>query len=275
MKYLWNHSLDDIVFEGRNQSYGAYTLRQDYHKRLLVGLLASPVLFLLLCALPAITESLSDIWSKASPDESITVLEHYSIPVDEVKATPLPPKMQEPLPPKKAMIRLIPPRVDEDDRVAEEEIMPEVDELAGKVISTTNQDGQAADNLDPDDIPPLPNVPEEAEREEEEDLPVDLIGVEQYPEFPGGEKAMFKWLSDRIKYPEQLKGTELEMTIVAGFVIGKDGSVSEVRLLRGGNQLLEKVVLEAISEMPAWKPAKQNGKIVKCRFTLPVRFHLE
>lgn len=276
MKTNFEGSLEEIVFEGRNHAYGAYTLRLHYQQRLIIGAIGGTLFFLLLCFLPLIASSISNALNIRTPDTEVLTTTDFVMPPPEVNTVPPPPPPPAPPTPPKAMIRLVPPIVEEDDKVTHEEVMPEIDDLKNKAIGTVNQTGIVTDNLMPEDIPPPASLPvPEDEDKKKEDITYDIYGVEQTPEFPGGEKAMYSWLRDHVKYPRALEGIEMKMTIVASFVVDADGKVKDIKILRGGNKALEQAVQEGIGKMPAWKPAKQNGKQVKCKFTLPVKFNVE
>jgi periplasmic protein TonB len=99
--------------------------------------------------------------------------------------------------------------------------------------------------------------------------------VEQSPEFPGGEEARIKFLVEHIKYPEQAKEEGIEGTVYASFVVEKDGSISNVIILRGVGSLLDKEVIRIIHLMPKWKPGQQRGKAVRVQYNMPVKFSLD
>lgn len=276
MKTNLNGSLEEIVFEGRNKAYGSYALRLHYQQRLIFGAMGGTLLFLLLCFLPLIANSISNAFTIGEKDVAPIIVTEYLAPPPEVNVVPPPPPPPPPPVPQKAMVRFVTPKVEDDPEVKQPEEMPEIEDLKGKAIGAFNQDGKTSDNLLPEDIPapPIVQIPEEPEKKKE-DITYDLIGVEQAPEFPGGEKAMYAWLRDNVKFPRILDGMEIKMTIVAGFVVDTEGNVIDIKILRGGNKALEQAVQEGMRKMPSWKPAKQNGKTVKCKFTLPVKFDVQ
>lgn len=99
--------------------------------------------------------------------------------------------------------------------------------------------------------------------------------VEEVPEYPGGMDALYDYLKANAIYTEQAKKEKVEGTIYIGFVVEADGSISNAQVLRGIGGGLDDVALKAISNMPAWKPGKQEGKEVPVRFNIPVKFKLD
>lgn len=101
-----------------------------------------------------------------------------------------------------------------------------------------------------------------------------FVVVEEAPAFPGGESALMKFLNDNIKYPEEAQKKGAEGRVTCQFVVEKDGSLSEIKVLRSADPLLDAEAVRVIESMPKWKPGKQKGKFVRVRYTLPVFFKL-
>jgi len=114
----------------------------------------------------------------------------------------------------------------------------------------------------------------EVQQEEETEEVVNFYVIEEKPEFPGGEAAMFQYISKTIKYPEIAKENNVQGKVFVQFVIGKDGKVTDVQVIRGVDPSLDKEAIRVIQNMPAWKPGKQRGKPVKVSFQLPINFKL-
>lgn len=99
--------------------------------------------------------------------------------------------------------------------------------------------------------------------------------VENMPEFPnGGMTALMKYLSDNIRYPEAAHKAGIQGRVTVQFVVGKDGSIGNVSILRGVNADLDAEAIRVISSMPKWKPGTQKGEPVKVKYTVPVMFRL-
>ena len=118
-------------------------------------------------------------------------------------------------------------------------------------------------------------APVEAPVEEEEEEVVFVI-VESMPEFPGGQQALFKYLSENVKYPVIAQENGIQGRVICQFVVNKDGSIVDVEVVRsGGDASLDKEAVRVIKTMPKWKPGKQRGKPVRVKYTVPVNFKLQ
>jgi protein TonB len=119
-------------------------------------------------------------------------------------------------------------------------------------------------------VPPPPPKPKQEEVTEEI-----FVVVENQPEFPGGNTAMMKFLSDNIKYPVIAQENGIQGRVICNFVVERDGSITDVQVVRGVDPSLDKEAVRVIQQMPRWKPGKQRGQAVRVRFTLPVVFRLQ
>ena len=98
--------------------------------------------------------------------------------------------------------------------------------------------------------------------------------VETMPEFPGGSAGLMKWLSDNVKYPAKAEESGIQGRVVCTFVIERDGSVTDVRVARSIDPLLDNEAVRVLSKMPKWNPGTQGGKPVRVKYTVPVTFRL-
>ena len=96
--------------------------------------------------------------------------------------------------------------------------------------------------------------------------------VEVMPQFPGGQIAMLQYLMKNIKYPEQAVKEGIQGRVTVRFIVEKDGSISDVKPVLSVHPLLNKEAVRVVKSMPKWSPGKHNGKPVRVRFNLPVRF---
>ena len=111
---------------------------------------------------------------------------------------------------------------------------------------------------------------------EEEEEEVVFVVVETMPEFPGGQQALFKYLSENVKYPVIAQENGIQGRVICQFVVNKDGSIVDVEVVRsGGDASLDKEAVRVIKSMPKWKPGKQRGKAVRVKYTVPVNFRLQ
>lgn len=99
--------------------------------------------------------------------------------------------------------------------------------------------------------------------------------VEAMPSFQGGEVALMLWLNEHVLYPAMAQENGVEGRVIVQFVVGRDGSVSDVKVVRSVDPSLDQEALRVVRAMPRWIPGKQDGKSVNCKFTLPVTFRLQ
>lgn len=139
------------------------------------------------------------------------------------------------------------------------------DDVETETIQISSEDNEA------DTVVIAPPV--QAEEEEEE---VVFVIVETMPEFPGGQQALFKYLSENVKYPAIAQENGIQGRVICQFVVNKDGAIVDVEVVRsGGDPSLDKEALRVIKSMPKWKPGKQRGKAVRVKYTVPVNFRLQ
>ncbi len=102
-----------------------------------------------------------------------------------------------------------------------------------------------------------------------------VFGIaEHMPEFPEGQAEMYKWISQVIKYPKECAEESKSGTVRLQFIVEKDGSISQPRILSSSDPRFEAEALRVLSLMPRWKPGRQQGRRVRCRITLPITFRL-
>lgn len=114
------------------------------------------------------------------------------------------------------------------------------------------------------------------EIEEEEVVEQEIFQiVEEMPAFPGGEQKLMEYVGKNIKYPQIARESGIQGRVFVGFVVEPDGSVSNVRLLRGIGGGCDEEAMRVIKNMPRWKPGKQRGKAVRVSYQIPVMFRLQ
>ena len=96
--------------------------------------------------------------------------------------------------------------------------------------------------------------------------------VEEMPQYPGGPQALFKFLGENVHYPEK---AGIQGRVIATFIVEKDGSISQPTVVKSVDPLLDAEAIRVISAMPNWKPGKQNGKVVRVKYTVPLSFNLD
>ena len=150
---------------------------------------------------------------------------------------------------------------------------PEIIEVVEEEVETTLdikvEDDQSQRQLQAY-VPPPPPKPKQEEVTDEI-----FVVVENQPEFPGGNTAMMKFLGDNIKYPVIAQENGIQGRVICNFVVEKDGSITDVQVVRGVDPSLDREAMRVIKQMPRWTPGKQRGQAVRVRFTLPVVFRLQ
>ena len=99
--------------------------------------------------------------------------------------------------------------------------------------------------------------------------------VKNKPSFPGGETALNRFLASNIEYPTMARESDIQGKVFLTFVVEKDGSITDVKLLRGIGGGCDDEAIRVVKIMPKWSPGKQNGRTVRVQFTLPVKFVLQ
>jgi protein TonB len=266
------NSMDDLVFEGRNKSYGAFQIRQLYSKNMTRALIVGTLIFLLLAFSPIIARMIKGMLPTAEDElimKEVTLAEPP--PIDPKKPPPPPPPKVDP-PPIKDQIKFVPPVVKKDEEVLEEEPPPPtVEEIKDKEIATETKEGED-DGIDASLLEPGPEAPAVIE-EVKEEAPFQY--VEQMPTFPDGQEAMYKWLAERIKYPAIARENGISGNVIVQFVVSKEGEIQNAKVVRGIGGGCNEEALRVVNMMPRWKPGKHNGRAVPVTFTLPVKFVLQ
>ena len=102
-----------------------------------------------------------------------------------------------------------------------------------------------------------------------------FMEVEQMPEFPGGQLELRKFIAGSVKYPVEAMKNRIQGKVFVSFIIGKDGSVKNVKIVRGADPLLDAEGIRVVKSMPKWIPGKQKGKEVNVQYTIPINFALK
>jgi protein TonB len=99
--------------------------------------------------------------------------------------------------------------------------------------------------------------------------------VEQMPEYPGGMQALFEFLKENIKYPEDAQKQKVEGRVLVKFVVETDGSISNIEVAKNAFPSLDAEAERVVRIMPKWTPGKQKGQVVRVKFMLPINFSLK
>jgi len=145
-------------------------------------------------------------------------------------------------------------------------------------IKIVNNDVKVNEDIDIDvDANMNTKVSEYVPPQEDESVPEQHIFmvVEQMPSFPGGTGALMKYLASHIKYPELAKESGIQGRVFINFVVEPDGTIDNVKVLRGIGGGCDEEAVRVVKSMPKWIPGRQRGKPVRVSFNLPVKFTLE
>ena len=264
-------SLDDIVFDGRNQGYGAYQLRALYQRHVTRALVIATAMFALLLVFPLLAQLLKK--PVAVVPRVLVEAEPMAPPLDPKTVTPppvAPPPVAPPVQPPVASVRFTPPVVAPDPQVTEE--IPEQATLQNARISTVTQAGEAT----PTDLAPLEAVAGPKEVEGVVDANI-YISVEQMPELPGGggQSAIVAAIQRAVKYPSRAIAAGVEGKVYASFTVNSKGDVVDLKIVKGLGAGLDEETLRAIKTLPRFIPGKQNGREVSVSFTVPVTYKIQ
>jgi TonB family protein len=100
------------------------------------------------------------------------------------------------------------------------------------------------------------------------------MAVKQLPQFPGGKDAFSQFLSKNVKYPQQARENNVQGRVVASFIVEKDGSLSDIKILRSVGSGLDEEAVRVLKASPNWKPGMEKGKAVRTQFSVPINFAL-
>jgi TonB family protein len=117
-------------------------------------------------------------------------------------------------------------------------------------------------------------IPYNSKDNEKDDVTI-YNAVEQMPKFPGGEAALMKYINSHINYPPAAAMNKVQGNVIVQFVVNKDGSVGEVKVIHSVDKDLDREAIRVIKSLPKFTPGRQNGKAVNVWYTLPVPFKLK
>ncbi len=153
--------------------------------------------------------------------------------------------------------------------------VPEVIEILNVVEDDVETTEIEIDTEDDKDREVVINAPVSTGPVVEEEDNVVFQVVETMPSFPGGDAALFKFLSENVKYPVIAQENGIQGRVICQFVVNRDGSIVDVVVVRPVDPSLDKEAIRVIKSMPRWTPGRQRGKSVRVKYTLPVNFRLQ
>ena len=272
---LINDGWVDLVFESKNQSYGAYQLRKETGKRnvySILMMLAIGVAIALIVAIKGVVENAMKQDVAIETDVELSKLaqkKEAKVERKEPVKVELEQKVVEKV---KSSVKFTAPEIKKDDEVKPEDEIKSQDDLAKTNTAIGTFDVKGNDEEAGEVLKAKEVIADEKPKEEETKV---FDVVEQMPEFPGGQAALLKWISDNIKYPAIAEENGIQGRVVCTFVVERDGSVTDVQVARSIDPSLDKEAVRVLKKMPKWIPGKQNGSAVRVKYTVPVTFKLQ
>lgn len=278
---LYDPKWVDMVFAGKNKEYGAYQLRKGTSGRNIKSLL----ILVIAAALVGGFLAWKVIEQKQAEEQQayMEAMELARLQKQAEKEKKKPEKVQ----PKVEMKKEIPvaretqkftaPVIKKDDLVKEENQVKQMDQLDAKVaVGTKDEEGVKDRNIEAvrsDIAVATPPPPPPAPKPEVSNKVFDV--VEEMPSFPGGQGALMSFLNSNIKYPVVAQENGVQGRVIVGFVVERDGSITDVKVMRSVDPSLDREAQRVVRAMPRWKPGKQNGSAVRVKYTVPVVFRLQ
>lgn len=270
----------DLIFEGKNKEFGAYTLRKASAKRHNRAMLVILIVLLVIALLGLLANTVLQQADARPEDQVEQALIDYSTEEQEEPEDEEPEQQrveeQQPEALPEEILNTV--KATELAIVRDEEVQEEIksqDELkeTDTAVGTTDFDKGT------DDLNVVREHKEEIIVEEKKPEPVEdnrvFDVVEQKPQFPGGEAALLKYVSEHIRYPAMAQENNIQGRVVVQFVVTKTGAVGEVKVVRGKDPDLDKEAVRVVKSLPKFVPGKMNGHAVNVWYTLPIQFKLQ
>lgn len=249
----------DIVFEGRNKSYGAYELRKSNPKTSTRAMIFGSIVFGLAVSAPLIMALIPE--SSDNDDSLDTKITTVKLPPKQEKPKenmPPPP----PPPPKVDQVKFVKPVVAKADEVTEEP--PKIEDIKEKKLGSETIKGDPGAELT---VEPVGNGPSNVV--EDDNNVYSSAGLEIQPSFPGGFEKLDNFISKNINLPE-IDEEQKKLTVIVSWVVEKDGSITDVSVLRDPGYGLGKEAIRLVKKFPKFIPGEQNGRKVRSRFQKPI-----
>ena len=277
---LYDPKWVEMVFAGKNKEYGAYQLRKGTSGRNIKALL------ILVIAAALVGGFLAwKVIEQKQAEEQQAYMEAMQLAElqkqakkEEKKKEPVKPKIEpkKEIPVARETQKFTAPVIKKDELVKEENQVKQMDKLDEKVaVGTENKEG-TKDRLAEavrSDIAVAAPPPPPAPKPEVSNKVFDV--VEEMPHFPGGAAALQAFLSSNTKYPAVARENGVQGRVIVSFVVERDGSITDVRVVRSVDPSLDREASRVVRSMPRWSPGKQNGSAVRVKYTVPVVFRLQ
>nr|WP_301850428.1 energy transducer TonB [uncultured Prevotella sp.] len=277
---LYDPKWVDMVFAGKNKEYGAYQLRKGTSGRNIKALLILVIAAALVggfLAWKVIEQKQAEEQQAYMEAMKLAELQQQA-KKEEKKKEPVKPKIEpkKEIPVARETQKFTAPVIKKDELVKEENQVKQMDKLDEKVaVGTENKEG-TKDRLAEavrSDIAVAAPPPPPAPKPEVSNKVFDV--VEEMPHFPGGAAALQAFLSSNTKYPVVAQENGVQGRVIVSFVVERDGSITDVRVVRSVDPSLDREASRVVRSMPRWSPGKQNGSAVRVKYTVPVVFRLQ
>jgi protein TonB len=266
---ILNADILDIIFEGKNKSYGAYELRKTYNSRLTKALIYTASLLLLIF----LGSVFANIVNKNQKSETLDVkdIEMAQTRKDEPPPPPPPPPPPTPPPPPEVnQVKFTPPKIVKDEEVKPDEKIEEIKE--DQVISTKTVESDNKVAIVQAPVEDKGSQVVETPKEDDENKVFNKVEVEA--SFPGGDAAWARYLHNNLdsNTPIENGAPEGTYTVIVRFIVSRDGSISDVVAETKMGYGMEAEAVKIIKKGPSWKPALQNGRNVNAYRRQPITF---
>ena len=277
---LYDPKWVEMVFAGKNKEYGAYQLRKGTSGRNIKSLLILVIAAALVggfLAWKVIEQKQAEEQQAYMEAMELAKLQQQA-KKEEKKKEPVKPKIEpkKEIPVARETQKFTAPVIKKDELVKEENQVKQMDKLDEKVaVGTENKEG-TKDRLAEavrSDIAVAAPPPPPAPKPEVSNKVFDV--VEEMPHFPGGAAALQAFLSSNTKYPVVAQENGVQGRVTVSFVVERDGSITDVRVVRSVDPSLDREASRVVRSMPRWSPGKQNGSAVRVKYTVPVVFRLQ
>lgn len=264
----------DIVFTGKNKTYGAYALRQSSSKRHLLAFLIVVIFVGVIAGLPSILNAVNP------PKEYVqNITGEYTIgglddELEKVEEQIVEPSTTPPPPPIIDSQKFTPPAITSDNMVDESRELLSQEELNSSRVQISVETVNNGNTEGVDIAEVLREQRQITNQPPQEPNKIHEI-VEVMPQFPGGVSELMRYLGTNMKYPTIAAENNIEGRVVLKFVVGKDGSISNIQVIRPLDPSCDKEAVRVVKMMSKWIPGMQNGHPVAVYFTLPVLFKLQ
>ena len=272
---LIDNSWTDLVFEGKNKEYGAYVLRRDTGKRnvkaLVWVMIGIALIFAIAYANLAIQNAMKQNATIDTDVELSKLAQKKEAKVE--RKEPVKVEVEQKVVEKvKSSVKFTAPEIKKDDEVKPEDEIKSQDDLSKTNTAIGTFDVKGNDEAEGEVLKAKEVVVDEKPKEEETKV---FDVVEQMPSFPGGDAELMKFLHDHMKYPAVAEENGIQGRVICTFVVERDGSITDVKVIKSVDPSLDKEAIRVLKSMPKWIPGKQNGSAVRVKYTVPVTFRLQ